>query len=199
MLKRKSKMTDVQDSIRERARRMVRGAVLAKGTYGFIRVGKPTLLDPKDDKPRTITVDVAPLKDVSDKNTVAHDFKRTLWVKLIGVEGYEPLGNAATNDINTLAALVPGRIDPLTKQGKDWYFRGNVVKGRAYEEAQTERAIQAMEVAQELFEKPDLISEDTFFYGTIKLGKEPGQAFLNNLTTEEPESVDVPEEASSAN
>lgn len=192
-------MTDISNDIRERARRMVRGAVLAKGTYGWVRVGKPTLLDPKDDKPRTITVDVAPLKDAGDKGTTANEFKRTLWVKLIGVEGYEPLGNAATNDINTLAALVPGRIDPLTKVGKDWTFRGQVVKGRAYEEAQTERAIQAMEVAQELFENPELISEDTFFYGTIKPGKEPGQAFLNNLTTEEPETVDVPEEASASN
>jgi len=189
-------MTDVQQSIRERAQRMMRGATLKGGTYAWVKAGKPKLLDPKDDKPRTITVDVAPLANEEDAGTAKYDFKRTLWVRLIGVEGYEPVGNAARQDIDTLNVLVPGRIDPLTKENGQWTFRGQVVKGQDYNNAQTERAMQAMELAQELKDNPDLITDDVFFFGTIKPGKEEGATFLNNLTTTRPTGdIAVPEEA----
>jgi hypothetical protein len=197
--KEEDSMTDVHADINDRAaraRKMMKGATLKAGTYAFVKTGKPKLLDPKDDKPRTITVDVAPLADEGDKGTTKYDFKRTLWVKLIGVEGYDPQGNEARGCIETIDVLVPGRIDPLTKENGQWTFRGQVVKGKDYEEAQVQRALQAMDVAQELVENPDLITDDVFFYGTIKAGKEEGSTFLNNLTTTRPAgTIAVPEEA----
>lgn len=180
------------ESKRERAKRIMRNKILKDGFYGFL-VENQRKLPQKEDKPPTIVVDAYPLKDPENKATLDYEFKNTIWVRLIGVEGYEPTGMDRDSDVRTLAALFPEFIDPITKEGDGNYFRGDKLVGNAaYTDAQTEQLLQAMDVAQDLWDEKLEVASEQFFWAKSTVGKDGNRNFLNPLTYK-PAKISEPE------
>lgn len=182
---------ETPEARRARAKAMTRNKVLANGSYGFVE-DNHRLLALKEDKPPTLTVDVYPLNDPKDVSTINYEFKNTLWVHLIGVEGYNPDGRDAQTDVRTLQALFPEHIDAITKESDGFYFRGEKLVGNtAFEDARTDQMLQAMDVAQDIWNEKLEIEAGQFFWAHNSVGKNNDRSFLNPTSTE-PKEISVP-------
>lgn len=190
--------TNTATSTAERARRMMRGALLAEGRYAFMSDEGKTL-PPAEGKNRVHVVDVYPLNDPTDANTKNHEFKQTVWLKLIGVEGWEPTGKERDEAVRALQAFFPDRIPALTKIEKGRYAI-NGVEGK-YDSLVEQQLIAAIEVAQELADGTLKVAEDTLIYAVIKAGKNKDKVFLNypSSTKREEDELNVPAEFVPAN
>lgn len=163
-------------STAERARRMMRGSLLAEGRYAFMTDEGKTL-PPSEGKNRVHVVDAYPLNDATDANTKNHEFKQSIWIKLIGVEGWEPTGKERDEAVRTLQAFFPNRIPSLTKIEKGrWAIDG--VEGK-YDDLVQQQLIAALDVAQELADGTLKVEADTLFYAVVKAGKNGDRVFVN--------------------
>lgn len=185
--------TNTATSTAERARRMMRGVLLAEGRYAFLSDEGKTL-PPSEGKNRVHVVDVYPLNDPTDANSKNHEFKQSVWIKLIGVEGWEPTGKERDEAVRTLQAFFPDRIPALTKIEKGrWAIDG--VEGK-YDALVEQQLMAALDVAQELADGTIKVEADTLFYAVIKAGKNGDKVFVNypSATKREEDELDVPSE-----
>lgn len=184
-------------STAERARRMMRGSLLAEGRYAFMTEEGKTL-PPTEGKNRVHVADAYPLNDATDANTKNHEFKQSIWIKLIGVEGWEPVGKERDEAVRTLQAFFPNRIPSLTKIEKGrWAIDGVEDK---YEALVQQQLIAALDVAQELADGTLKVEADTLFYAVVKAGKNGDRVFVNYPSATntdangEEKALDVPSE-----
>lgn len=185
--------TNTATSTAERARRMMRDTILAEGRYAFLSDEGKTL-PPSEGKNRVHVVDVYPLNDPTDANSKNHEFKQTIWLKLIGVEGWEPTGKERDEAVRALQAFFPDRIPALTKIEKGrWAIDG--VEGK-YDALVEQQLMAALDVAQELADGTTKVSEDSLIYAVIKAGKNGDRVFVNypSATKREEDELNVPSE-----
>jgi hypothetical protein len=180
-------MTDTvksnEEAMRRKAQATMKPKLLADGYYRWLVLDQK-VLPKKDDVPRTVILDVAPLADPDDASTFRTEFKNSIWIKLPTVDGANLTEEEAKTTIQTLGALVPGRIDRFSKEGKQYFFRGEEVRGdAAFRTAREEQLVQAMVIGQEILGE-ELSFADTAFYAASKQAKNGGRNFVNYISTE---------------
>lgn len=172
---------------------MMRGAILAEGRYAFLSDEGKTL-PPSEGKNRVHVVDIYPLNDPTDANSKNHEFKQSIWLKLVGVEGWEPTGKERDEAVRALQAFFPDRIPGLVKIEKGRYSL-NGVEGK-YDALVEQQLMAALDVAQELADGTTKVSEDTLIYAVIKAGKNGDRVFVNypSSTKREEDELNTPSE-----
>lgn len=180
-----------REAIRGRAQEVMKDKIMKPGAYGFI-VDDYRLLKRKDDKPPTIIVDAYPLRNVKDVGSSDQRFKRAIWVNLLGADDWYPDDpQVRDQSLRNLAALFPDHVPPIVRTDEGYFFNEQKM---AYKDAQTEQAVYAIDVAQQIWDGKVTPAENQFFYGIVTLNDDKSRNWTNPITYEPEDGVGIPEE-----
>lgn len=183
-----------REALRAKAKEMLKNKVMKPGSYGFIE-DQNRVLERKENKPPTLVVDCYPLANIQDASTFDMRFKNTLWVPLVGVEGWEP-ENPAQRDqcIRTLQCLFPKLIPAITKEKDGYYYKGDKLVGNtAFEDAKTDQLIYCFEVAERVWAKKLSVASGQFFFAAVTVSEDKTRNWVNP-TPNTPDVIATPEE-----